>query len=220
MAFGGQSGDEFAERRESDSSTPVNVRNLRQRMADRLAHRFALALPVRRNQDRQVRLGPLPLSCLVLDRVLQVGPDELDSERLQRLWSCRDPSFGVTESDVLMLGARRLRLVLMAGVTIVSPKERGPVTDIESIAANVDCVVAFGGVHGCRQTHARRDQNAVDLDFRDARVAVGSVHRKVTRQRRRPPADLDERLIDRSRPLEQEGPLRPRLRGEWSGVRR
>ena len=113
-----------------------------------------------------------------------------------------------------MLGTRHLRLVLVTGVTIVSPNERGPVTDIESIAANVDCVVAFGGVNGCRQKHARRDQNALDRQFRDALVAVGSVHRKVTRQRGRPSADLDERFIDRSCPLEQAGPLRPWLRGE------
>jgi hypothetical protein len=84
----------------------------------------------------------------VLEGVLLVGLDEFRSDGLQRLRPRWDCLLATAESNVLMLEAGHVRLVLVAGVTIVSPDERCPVADVEPILANVDCVVARGEVQG------------------------------------------------------------------------
>ncbi len=153
-----------------------------------------------------------------LDGVLNVRLHQEPAQRFQRLRSCRNSSLRTANSHVLMLGTRHIWFFLMAGMTIVSPNKRRPVSHVESVAAHLDLALPFGYVNPCRQTQARRDQHADDRHLRHAVIAIGGTHRKVTRQRGCPSADLDDGFINRGCPPEQRL-LKPSRRDENSGGR-
>ena len=61
----------------------------------------------------------------------------------------------MADSNVLMLGSRHLGLVLVAGMTVVSPNEGWSVADVESVAANIDRTIALEQLQGPGQPNAR-----------------------------------------------------------------
>lgn len=122
----------------------------------------------------------------------EVGSDKLGSEWLQCLAPCRDSLLESADSNMLMLESRHSSLVLVAWMAVMPPNKDGSIADVEAVAANIDRAIALDQLQGPRQLNAGREQNAVDGHLGDAVVAVGCVHREVTRQGGRPPTDLDE----------------------------
>ena len=86
-------------------------------------------------------------------RVLQIGSDEFDSERLQRLRPRGNSSVGMADSNVLMLGSRHAGLVLVAWMAVMPPNKGGSVADVEAVAANIDPAIALEQMQGPRQSN-------------------------------------------------------------------
>lgn len=148
-------------------------------------------------------------NCPVGGGLVLVGLDELCPDCLERLQSRRDSSLDAAVHDMLVLRTGHVRLVLVASVEIVSPDKRAVRADIEPITTNEDPVLASVEQQRRRLSEARRDQHSVDRHLGDGVVAVGCVDGEITRQRRRPCADLGERIVDCRCSLEQVD-LRPR----------